>query len=52
MAQKPGKGGDFTFLNRIFLAFLIVALQNKGHFLNPETQLDKIGMFRIFRFEI
>ena len=29
MTQKPGKGDDVTFLNRIFLAFLIVSLQNK-----------------------
>ena len=32
------------FLKYIFWAFLIVVHQNKGHFWNPETKLDKIGM--------
>ena len=44
MAQNPGKGDDVTFLISI-LVFLIVARQNKHRFWNPETELDKIGMF-------
>ena len=44
MAQKPGQGYDVPFLIS-FLAFLIVARQNKWHFWNIETKLDKIDMF-------
>ena len=28
-----------------FLEFLIVVRKNKSHFWNPETKLDKTGMF-------
>ena len=45
MDPKPGKGDDVTFLNSVFFAFLIVARQKECHFWNPETKLDKIGMF-------
>ena len=36
-----------------FLALLIAVRKNKSHFLNPETNLDKIGIFleETFEFE-
>ena len=36
-----------------FLAFLIAVRKNKSHFWNPETKLNKIGIFleEIFDFE-
>ena len=34
-----------SLFERQFLAFLVVVLHNKWHFWNPETKLDKIGMF-------
>ena len=41
--KKTGKG-DAIFEMK-FLAFLIDARKNKSPFWNPETKLDKLGMF-------
>ena len=40
---KTGEGDDVT--SNAILAFLNAVPKNKSHFWNPETELDKIGMF-------
>ena len=44
LAQKPIDSNDVIFETG-FLEFLKVVRQNKCHFRNPETKLNKIGMF-------
>ena len=43
--KKTDKDNDVIFHEAEFSAFLIVAYKNEWHFWNPETKLDKIGLF-------
>ena len=44
MAQKPINGNDVIFLNLIF-GIYYCRTAKQCHFWNPETKLNKIGMF-------
>ena len=50
--KKQVNVDDVTLHLMQFLAFLIDARKNEWHFWNPETKLDKIGMFLLGNFEI
>ena len=45
MVIKPGEGDEVTFL----IAFLIVIRENKSHFGNAWTKLNRIGMIFLKR---